>query len=201
MSLFNEVFNLNKLKSQLNNLNIQFDTFVKKLQIGIILNMGIQFEEITLKLLNLGLDMLNIEIKTNPFFNSNQQVKYIGDKIQNISLQMENANSMYMHNFKIGMPMPNMMLINNNISDNIPKMNISFQTTKNNEPKTTMCLNYGTTIKELIEKYCKEKGLPLDNGRIGFIYVGNVINKNDLTSIESFFKNNTNPLIIVMDAR
>jgi len=57
MSLFNEVFNLNKLKSQLNNLNIQFDTFVKKLQIGIILNMGIQFEEITLKLLNLGLDM------------------------------------------------------------------------------------------------------------------------------------------------
>ena len=65
MSLFNEVFNLNKLKSQLNNLNIQFDTFVKKLQIGIILNMGIQFEEITLKLLNLGLDMLNIEIKTN----------------------------------------------------------------------------------------------------------------------------------------
>ena len=53
----NEALKLNNIKLQLNNLNIQFDTFLMQLQSGLILNMGMQIEEISLKLLNFGLEM------------------------------------------------------------------------------------------------------------------------------------------------
>ena len=55
MSLMNEALKLNNIKLQLNNLNIQFDTFLMQLQSGLILNMGMQIEEISLKLLNFGI--------------------------------------------------------------------------------------------------------------------------------------------------
>ena len=48
MSLINEALKLNNIKLQLNNLNIQFDTFLMQIQNGLILNMGMQIEEISL---------------------------------------------------------------------------------------------------------------------------------------------------------
>ena len=198
MSLMNEALKLNNIKLQLNNLNIQFDTFLMQLQSGLILNMGMQIEEISLKLLNLGLEMLNIEMQSNniPFFNSTQQIKNIGDMIQNIAMQMANMSSMKMPNFNIGMPFPN-ILLNNNFSDNIPKMGITFKTTRGKT--TNMCLKYGTTIKEMMEKYCKEKGLSINDDHIVFINDARKINKNDLTPIESFFINQARPVIVVND--
>ena len=44
------------------NLNIQFDSFLSQLQTGLIPNIGVPMEEISLKLVNLGMEMLNIEI-------------------------------------------------------------------------------------------------------------------------------------------
>ena len=198
MSLMNEALKLNNIKLQLNNLNIQFDTFLMQLQSGLILNMGMQIEEISLKLLNLGLEMLNIEIQSNniPFFNSTQQIKNIGDMIQNIAMQMDNMNSMKMPNFNIGMPLPN-ILLNNNFSDNIPKMGITFKTTKGETTK--MGLKYGTTVKEMIEKYCQENGISIHDDYITFINNARKINKNDLTPIESFFINQARPVIVVND--
>ena len=196
MSLMNEVLKLNNIKLQLNNLNIQFDTFLLQLQSGLTLNIGMQIEEIALKILNLGLEMLNIEMQSNniPFFNSTQQIKNIGDMIQNIALQMFNMNSMKMPNFNIGMPLPNIIL-NNNVSKNIPRMNIIFKTTKNGTT-TTFCLKHGTTVKEMIEKYCKEKGISLNDERFAFIYQAQKINKDDLTPIESFFEINPSTVIV-----
>ena len=54
MSFMNEALQLMNTKLQLNNLNIQFDTFLSQLQSGLIINIGMQIEEISLKLLNLG---------------------------------------------------------------------------------------------------------------------------------------------------
>ena len=71
-----------------------------------------------------------------------------------------------------------------------------FKTTKNE--RTTFCLKYGTTVKEMIEKYCKEKGLPLNDKheRFAFIYQAQKINKDDLTPIESFFEINPSTVIV-----
>ena len=195
----NEALKLNNIKLQLNNLNIQFDTFLMQLQSGLILNMGMQIEEISLKLLNLGLEMLNIEMQSNniPFYNSTQQIKNIGDMIQNIAMQMFNMNSMKMPNFNIGMPLPN-ILLKNNFSDNIPKMNITFKTTKG--IITNMCLKYGTTVKEMTEKYFQRMGISINDDHFIFINDYQKINKNDLTPIEHFFKNQKSPVILVNDA-
>ena len=62
MSLNNEALKLANIKLQLNNLNIQFDSFLSQLQTGLIPNIGVPMEEISLKLINLGMEMLNIEI-------------------------------------------------------------------------------------------------------------------------------------------
>ena len=199
MFFMNEALKLQNTKLQLNNLNIQFDTFLMQIQNGLILNMGMQIEEISLKLLNLGLEMLNIEMQSNniPFFNSTQQIKNIGDMIQNIAMQMANMSSMKMPNFNIGMPFPN-ILLNNNFSDNIPKMDIIFESSAKSG-KTVICLKYGTTIKEMMEKYCKEKGLSINDDHIVFINDARKINKNDLTPIESFFINQGRPNVVVID--
>ena len=199
MSLINEALKLNNIKLQLNNLNIQFDTFLMQMQNGFILNMGMQIEEISLKLLNLGLEMLNIEMQSNniPFYNSTQQIKNIGDMIQNIAMQMVKMNSMKMPNFNIEMPLPN-ILLNNNFSDNIPKMDIIFESSATNG-KATICLEYGTKVKDIIEKYCNENGLSINDDHIFFINNARRIYKNDSTKIESFFINQARPVIVVND--
>ena len=70
------------IKLQLNNLNIQYDSFISQLQSGLIPNIGMPIEEISLKLINLGLEMLNIEMQSKdiPFFNSARLIKNIGDR-------------------------------------------------------------------------------------------------------------------------
>ena len=70
----NELLKLINIKLQLNNLNIQYDSFISQLQSGLIPNIGVPIEEISLKLINLGLEMLKIKMQSKdiPFFNSTQ---------------------------------------------------------------------------------------------------------------------------------
>ena len=152
-------------------------------------------EEISLKLINLGMEMLNIEMQSNniPIFNSAPQIKNLGDMMQNISLQMNNMNSMKMNNFNNRMPIPNMM---NNNFNNAQRMKITFNT---NKWKTfDFYFNYGTTIKEVYEKYCEQEQIDKIDDRFFFIYNGQKINKNDTTSIESFFAPYPNPKIFAV---
>ena len=179
------------IKLQLNNLNIQYDSFISQLQNGLIPNIGVSIEEISLKLINLGLEMLNIEIQSKdiPYFNSAQQIKNIGDMMQNISLQMTNMNSMKM-------PMPNMMM-NNNFNNMNGYMTIKFTT--DTGKISNLSFKYGTTIKEIIEKFCNENGTKNDDNHLAFIYNAQKIKENDKTTIEVFFKNSPNPNVVVID--
>ena len=194
MFFMNEALKLQNTKLQLNNLNIQFDTFLTQIQSGLITNIGVVIEDISLKLLNLGLEMLNIEMQSNNIFsfNSTVQIKNIGNMIQNIAFQMQNMNLMKMP-INAPIPFPNIMLNNNNI----PKINIIF---KFNNDTTSFSLKCGTTVREMIEKYCNEKGISINNESIVFIYNSVVINKNDLRPIENVFDINRNPTIIVNDS-
>ena len=139
--------------------------------------------------------MLNIEMKSNniPYFNSAPQIKNLGDMMKNISLQMTNMNLMKMNNFNMGMPVPNIM---NNNFNNVQRMKITFNT---NKGKTfDFYFNYGTTIKEVYEKYCEQEQIDKNDDRFFFIYNGQKINKNDTTSIESFFAPYPNPKIVAV---
>ena len=146
-------------------------------------------EEISLKLINLGLEMLNIEMQSKdiPFFNSAQLIKNIGDMMQNISLEMTNMNSMKMS-------MPNMMMNNN--FNNMNGYRNKFMTDKGKE--SYLSFKYGITMKEIIEKFFDENMISNDNNHFDFIYNAHKINKNDMTTIEVFFVNNPKPSIVVI---
>ena len=199
MFFMNEALKLQNTKLQLNNLNIQFDTFIAQIQNGLIINIGMQIEDISLKLLNLGLEMLSVEILSNAitFFNSTQQIRNIGLMIQNLASQMTNLNSMKKDNLNILMPFQNNSL-NNNVLDT-PKLNINFDTSNGEKTeKTTLSLKYGTSIKEMIEKYFSEKQLEINYNRFTFIYQAEKINPNDTTPIENLFKNSLLPSVVVI---
>ena len=119
--------------------------------------------------------------------------------IQNIALQMTNMNSMKMSNFNMAMPLPNLM-INNNFSDNIPIKEVTFKETSGASP--IMFFKYGTTVKEMIEIYFKEREIAINDmeQRFFFLYNGTKINPNDLTSIEIFFKVSKHPSVTVIDS-
>ena len=82
-------------------------------------------------------------------------------------------------------------------NNNTPKFSIIFKTAGNN--KTLLHLKYGTTVREMIEKYCNENGISIDNKNIGFIYNAVVINKNDSRPIENVFKDINKPHIIIVN--
>ena len=191
MSFNNEILKLKNIKLQLNSFNTHIDSFILRIQSGLIPNIGVPIEEISLKLINLGLEMLNIEMQSKdiPYFNSAQQIKNIGDMMQNIALKMTNMNSMKM-------PMPNIMM-NNNFDNMDEYMIIKYTTDRGNLFK--LSFKYGTTVKEIIEKFCNENRILKDDNHLDFIYNAQKINKNDITAIEIFFKDNPNPNILVID--
>ena len=206
MSFMNEALKLMNIKLQLNNLNIQFDTFLAQLQNNSVINIGASIEEISLKLLNLGLEMLNIEMQSNNInlFNSTQQIKNIGDMLQNISLQMTNLNAMKMNNMNMnmGMPLPNMMPLNN-FNINIPSTkiyNVVFneQFKEEGNKYVTVTANEELTIKELIEKYFINSGQSRDK-KFAFIYNSHKINENDMNTVGKFFGDHHNPNITIVE--
>ena len=77
--------------------------------------------------------MLNIEMQSGvvPFFNSTQQIKNIGDMIQNIALQMNIMNAMKMNNFNNAVPLSNMMPNNNYQTNSLNIIKVAFQTVEN----------------------------------------------------------------------
>ena len=196
MSFNNEVLKLMNLKLQLNNVNLQFETFLSNLNNGLIPNLGVSLEEISLKLINLGIEMLNIEMQSKDisYFNSAQQIKNIGDMMQNISLQMTNMNSMKMNNINMGIPAPNMM--NNNFNDFTPKVNIRISTVDGKN--TDLSLKFGTTIKEMIDLFYIRNQMTKNDNHLDFIYNAQKIKRDDMTPIEKFFIG-TQPKIIAIN--
>ena len=144
--------------------------------------------------------MLNIEMQSGvvPFFNSTQQIKNIGDMIQNIALQMNNMNTMKMNNFNNAVPLPNMMPNNNYQTNSLNIIKVTFQTVENE--KTTLSFNHNTTIEKMIEKYYEEKRLnksPKDDKSLIFIYNAQRIYPDNKTTLENYFENNKNPIVVI----
>ena len=80
-------------------------------------------------------------------------------------------------------------------------MDIIFESSATNG-KSTICLEYGTTVKDMIEKYCNENGLSINDHHIIFINNARRIYKNDSTKIESFFViNQKKPIVVVIDEK
>ena len=206
MSFTNEALKLQNIKLQLNNLNMQFDSFLSQLQNNSIPNIGTQIEDISLKLFNMGLEMLNIGLQSNHslIFNSAQQIKNIGDMINNVAKQMINMNSTKMDNFYSKMLLlynnnDNNTNTNNNINPNIiPQITVSIQSSS--EPGyVKLAFNYGIAMKEVLKKYFCEKGIPQsEESKYFFIYNAIRIKPDDTTPIEIFFNYYKNPRVLAL---
>ena len=79
-------------------------------------------------------------------------------------------------------------------------MDIIFESSATNG-KATICLEYGTTVKDMIEKYCNENGLSINDDHIFFINNARRIYKNDSTKIESFFIKQKKPIVVEIDEK
>ena len=211
--------------NKLNELNIEHTCFSESGSNGApILNLsnnkviGISLDSIKNNNFNSGIILkYAVEEFKNKYTNINQQ-------FMNNNFQM--PNMMNNNNFNPNFQMPNMMMMNNNNfipnnnfiqnfnmnnnifpgnnmmfnDNNIPKMNIEFKTTKG--IRINIEVKYGTTIAELLAIYLKKIERPELIGKsdkIAFLFNVCLLRYGDITPIEQFFKNSTNPKIVVND--
>jgi hypothetical protein len=153
----------------------------------------------------------------------------IEDYINKYQFKLKNQMpDIFTTNFGMGMNnnfMPNMMMNNNSISDEIEdwlkgfklmaqEVNIINDEDSNHGPKihiifvTTICtsyimdFNYGTTITKMLEKYLQKIGkshLYCTDNKICFLFNDIRLRFGDQTPIEEFFKGMTNPKILIND--
>ena len=92
--------------------------------------------------------------------------------------------------------------MNESSNPNVPKINIIFKTTQG--VTHTLVYDYGTTIDEVLKKYLKRvnrsdlinvKG----DKKICFLFNASQLKFGDQTKVEDFFKNITNPKVVVND--
>ena len=118
-------------------------------------------------------------------------------------MMMNNNNFIPNNNFIQNFNMNNNIFPGNNMmfnDNNIPKMNIEFKTTKG--IRINIEVKYGTTIAELLAIYLKKIERPELIGKsdkIEFLFNACKLRFEDITPIEQFFKNSTNPKIVVND--
>ena len=110
--------------------------------------------------------------------------------------QMMNDDEDWLQGFKMGVDEINMVGDQNNSG---PKFNVLFTTTIGT--KRMMVLNYGTTVDQALRKYLEHMGKKnlINSEKISFLYNAAKLNFGDNTPIEKFFKNITNPKIVVND--
>ena len=140
----------------------------------------------------------------------------------NMNMNMNMMGGMGMQNMNMmgGMGMQNMMgdddwlegfkmgadEINNPASNSDPdanspglKINVLFTTTIGT--KRNIVLNHGTTIDQALKKYLNAVGKPdlINSDKISFLFNAQKLSYGDETKIENFFKNITNPKVVVND--
>ena len=171
-----------------------------------------QINYMGIQMLNLGIQMLNIGKKQIPNINQinmmdmNKDLQNIVTQINNIiypPMNMPGIEMPPMNMFPMGMPPFDIqMQMDNKIKEksNIPKKNIIFKTTQG--VQNSFVFDHGTTIDEILKKYCVGIGRPdLINckDKICFLYNACKLRFGDKTKIEDFFKNTLNPKIVVND--
>ena len=80
-----------------------------------------------------------------------------------------------------------------------PKLNALFTTTVGT--KKNVILNYGTTIDQALKKYLNlvNKSELVNSNKISFLFNAAKLSFGDNTKVEDFFKNITNPKVVVND--
>ena len=177
----NYQFQLQNIKQQLGNIDIQFNYLMNQIQnmtSSNVYNMAIQIFYIGINMFNIGTQMPNMGTDA---FNYALQIENIGIQIQNIGNQIKNMNNMNNMNNNNIIPNNNIMMsnqmlglnlmgMNNNDEewlkgfkmgveeaneeeeyDSSPKINILFKTTQG--VTHTIVYKYGTTIDEVLKKY------------------------------------------------
>ena len=114
-------------------------------------------------------------------------------------LGMNGGNEEWMKGYKLAMDEGNINAVNNNPTSG-DKKSVVFKTTQG--VNTTVTIDYGKTVSELIQLYLKRMGKgELFNNRDGicFVFNANKIPFDCQTKVEDFFGFNSFPNIIVND--
>ena len=210
---------MQNIKFQLNNIDMQFDNInmqiIQNQNMGIMLNIGDQIQNIGMQMLNLGIQMFDI---SNIMPNNGMNIINIKNTMENINIQIQNIiDQLNMKIRNIEMPTFNFGINNNNnMMFPIGNINMNNNMMMKNETKKknvifssitglkfNLVVDYGTTINEVLELYLKKIGKPEligNNDKILFFFQTERVNFNDNTKIEDYrdnFINKPTPIITV----
>ena len=183
---------LNNLKLQMKNMESQFDNIMMMQNMGMT-NLKTQIQNMGIQLINMGIQMMNIGISFPSMgmedFNIKNEIRNLDIQLLNIEKQMNN------NNFGIGMNNNFGMKMNNNF------FNVIFKTIQGK--KTNLSIGKETTIREMLKQYFREINKPelMNNKDIAFLYNARILNSDDQNNVESLFKNNINPQILINDVK
>ena len=117
--------------------------------------------------------------------------------MQNIGYKIQNYG---MINADMGMQIQNQKMMNFDTLD-INKSKNEIQNVKFQCPRgaiDSLTFPYGTTMKKVLESYLIRRPEIKNQNRLRFIYNMQIINVNDETKVEDFFKYDPTPKITVM---
>jgi len=117
---------------------------------------------------------------------------------------MNSVEEEWMKGFQMGLNSENNSGSNNDPEENAPgpKINVLFTTTIGT--KRNIVLSHGTTIDQALRKYLNSVGVPELYGqteKVSFLFNARKLNFGDTTLVEEFFRNVTNPKVVVNDTQ
>ncbi len=209
-------YQLQNIKQQLKSLDPQFDNIINQTKRKTSSNIGSQFYDMSVQILNIGVRMFNIGIQ-NPEMeidvpNLTFQVQSIIMQLQNFLNHVNNINNNMINpdNNIMMPPNPMMMPINAYNEDFIRGFNMGVEDFNKIEilfhtihgVKTIIKYDKEATIDEVLKAYLKKVNKPeliRQPNKIEFVYKAVKIKLGDKTKICNFFICETNPKIIVLD--
>ena len=168
---------IDNMKLQISNIEIENNMMNNQLQGEQLINLGIQ-------MLNTGLFSINAgkcKIMTSPLI-YHEQLENISKQINNIINEIIQQKQMIQQQcFMMQNQMINQINMNNlQMQDSKPKMNISFV----GDVYCNFVCDYGTKIKEDLDKFSNRVGKPKDKYR--FLFNGKILDNNGESKIENF---------------
>ena len=176
----NTELQLKNINNLFENLNIQAQNIIG------IHNLGEQMQNIALQMLNLGIKLFN---KSFMFPDLQTNIYNIKFQIENANLQINNIIShlnIKIQNFENCNLGNNFMMMNNSNENTNKKINVTFKTIHG--LKVNLVVDYGKSMKEVLEKFCERIGKPelIRDNKIYFLCNSEKININDQTKVEDF---------------
>ena len=186
----NFLFNIQSIKSQIDNIKLQLSNIELQYNNMNGINQGEQLLNISIQILNTGIQAFNSGQKhtMSSIENYYNQLKNISDLINSILVKYQNIQMIQQQMYQQQMIQPQMMNMPRPVPENLDggnfgpkeKMNITFYETTG--IKKNFIFDYGTRIKDVLEKFSKRIGIPKFN--YTFLFNGNTLNHDDERKIE-----------------